>query len=127
MRRSCCRRAVLLALLVAPAAAQTAPEALPRVQLPEPEVDENASPAAFLNAARGAIAAGRVGEAMEALERAESRALIRSVRPSRAGEASRQPLVQIIAEARAKLADGDRMGALEAIERATATEANEPQ
>lgn len=127
MRRSCLRRTVVLALLVVPAAAQTAPEPLPRVQLPEPDVDENAPPSAFLAAARGAIAAGRTGEAMEALERAESRALIRSVRPSRAGDPSRQPLVRIIADARAKLAGGDRMGALEAIERATAAEANEPQ
>jgi hypothetical protein len=124
MRLSCLCAAVVLAGLAAPAAAQTLAPAdapsLPGVRLPTPEVDENAPPSAFLNAARLAIAAGRDGEALEALERAESRALDRSVRPSRAGVPSPQPLVARIAQARAALAGGDRMQTLQLIDQAFA-------
>ncbi len=80
--------------------------------LPTPEVDANASPAAFVRAAQGAITAGRLGEAQEAIERAESRALDRSVRPSRAGEPSHQPMVRQLAQARQALASGDTAGAM---------------
>ena len=87
-------------------------------RLPTPAVDPDAAPAAFLEAARQAIAAGRTGEAQEALERAESRVLVRTVRPSKAGEPSRQPLVKQIAEARQTLAAGDRLGALRLLQAA---------
>jgi alkylation response protein AidB-like acyl-CoA dehydrogenase len=124
MRLSCLCCAVVLAGLAVPAAAQTlapvAAPSLPGVRLPTPEVDEDAPPSAFLNAARLAIAAGRDGEALEALERAESRALDRSVRPSRAGVPSPQPLVARIAQARAALAGGDRMQTLQLIDQALA-------
>ena len=124
MRLSCLYYAAVLAGLSVPAAAQPlAPaNAAPSygVRLPTPEVDEDAPPSAFLNAARLAIAAGRDGEALEALERAESRALDRSVRPSRAGVPSPQPLVARIAEARAALAGGDRMQTLQLIDQALA-------
>jgi hypothetical protein len=88
--------------------------------LPVPPIDDEAPPSAFLDAAQKAIAANRTGEAQEALERAESRALSRSVRPSRAGEPSRQPLVQQIAKARAALGTGDRLGSLRIIQAAMA-------
>jgi len=124
---------VLLLACVVPAAAQTpepgatAPPAdVPAVlgtRLPPPDVDADAPPAAFLDAARRALAAGRGGEAMEALERAESRALSRSVRPSLAGKPSRQSLVQVIAQARAALAGGDRLRALQRIDQALAVQA----
>ncbi len=94
-------------------------------RLPTPEVDENAPASVFLQAARRALAAGRGGEAQEALERAESRALDRSVRPSRAGQPSRQPVVANIAAAREALASGDRMRVLELIDTALAAEAAE--
>ena len=100
-------------------AADTRTAIAPR--LPSPLLAENASPAAFLHAAGQALAAGRTGEAQEALERAESRALSRSVRPSRAGEASRQPLVTTISAARAALSVGDRARALRFIEQAFQT------
>jgi alkylation response protein AidB-like acyl-CoA dehydrogenase len=120
MRLSClCYAAVLAGLTVPPAGQTPVPPdtASPYgIRLPTPEVAENAPPATFLNAARLAIAAGREGEAQEALERAESRALDRSVRPSRAGASSRQPLAARIAEARAALATGDRMQALQRID-----------
>jgi hypothetical protein len=88
--------------------------------LPAPAVGDEAPPTAFLDAARRAIAANRSGEAQEALERAESRALDRAVRPSKAGQPSRQPLVSQIAQARQLLGDGDRLGALRLIEKALA-------
>jgi hypothetical protein len=119
---------LLLALLAAPAAAQAPVPAGPYdAELPAPDVAENASPAVLLQAARGAIAAGRLPEAMEALEQAQTRALIRSVRPSLVNRPSRQPQVERIAAARAALAGGDRMRALELIEQALAAEAKEPE
>jgi hypothetical protein len=84
-------------------------------RLPTPPLDENAPPSAFLGAARVALMTGRTGEAQEAMERAESRALDRSVRPSQAGQASKQSLVQQIAQARGALSRGDRVGALRLI------------
>jgi hypothetical protein len=140
MLRSCAFAAVL-ALAVAPALAQTTQDTgggseplstqptnigpgtthtLWSPQLPTPGVADNAPPAAFVKAAQAAIAAGRLGEAQEAIERAESRALDRSVRPSRANNPSRQPLVQQLAQARQLLGGGDRMGALHMLEQALA-------
>ncbi len=84
-------------------------------RLPAPVIPEGAPPAAYLQAARRAIAAGRSGEAQEALERAESRVLDRSVRPSLAAQPARSPLIQIIAEARGAVAQGDRQHALQLI------------
>lgn len=97
-------------LLLAPSA--SAADQVPLAPLPVPAVAEEAAPSAFVTAARTAIAAGRLGEAMEAIERAESRVLIRSVRPSRAGVPSDQALVRLLAEARGALGQGDRAGAL---------------
>ena len=88
--------------------------------LPAPDVADNAPPAEFLHAAERAIATNRTGEAQEALERAESRALDRSVRPSKAGEPSAQPLVKQIADARQALGEGDRLKALSLIKAALA-------
>ncbi len=90
-------------------------------QLPAPAVDDNAPPAAFIDAAVRALAAGRTGEAQEAMERAESRALDRSVRPSKAGEPSQQALIQQIAAARQALSAGDRLGAVRLLEQAAKT------
>ena len=122
---------VLLAALAVPAGAQVPPPAseagVPGQRLPVPAVDDNAAPAAFLDAARVAIAAGRLPEATEALERAESRALVRSVRPSMASQPSRQPEVALIAGARQALAAGDRMRALELIDQARQAGAREPR
>ena len=138
--------AALLAALASPACAQSSghevgtgqsmpftdqpasmtPSNLPYgYRLPTPEVDENAPASVFLQAARRALAAGRGGEAQEALERAESRALDRSVRPSRLGQPSRQPVVADISAARAALAAGDRMRVLELIDAALKAEAAE--
>jgi hypothetical protein len=133
MMLRCCTFAALLSLAAAPAPAQTPPteaggkepvstapanvspgdtRTLWAPQLPAPPVGDDAPPAAFVQAAQAAIAAGRLGEAQEAIERAESRALDRSVRPSKAGEPSRQPLVQQLAQARQMLGAGDKVGAM---------------
>ncbi len=112
-----------LGLLVAPAAlaqTQTQQDGIPLVRLPDPPVTDDAPASAFVNAARTAIAAGRPGEAMEAIERAESRVLIRSVRPSRANTPSDQALVRTLAEARAALRQGNRAEALDKLAEAAA-------
>jgi hypothetical protein len=87
-------------------------------RLPAPPVPESAPPAAFLRAAREALAEGRTGEAQEALERAETRALDRSVRYSAGNQPSRSPLIQTIMQARGAVAQGDRARALQLIDSA---------
>jgi hypothetical protein len=82
-------------------------------RLPVPAIDENAPPATFIEGARQALAAGRTGEAQEAIERAESRALDRSVKPSQAHDPSRQPLVQQLRDARMALGTGDKPRTME--------------
>jgi len=106
-----------LFLLHAPALAQTgvSPPAngTPAARLPDPGVDDEAPPSAFIAAARTAIALNRLAAAMEAIERAESRVLTRHVRPSLAGVPSDQPLVVQLRAARAALARGERAEVLE--------------
>lgn len=97
-------------LSVAPGTPATAPGGSAR--LPDSGVSEDAKPSAFVETARTAITAGRTGEAMEAIERAESRILSRSVKPSRAHDPSSQDMVRQLSEARAALAGGDRATAL---------------
>ena len=113
----------LLAFLLAatPAFSQTpATTGTPIAPLPATDLDEDAPAETFLKAARLALALSRSGEAMEALERAESRALTRDVRPSRAGQPSDQQQVALIARARIALASGDRMATLDLIDQALA-------
>jgi hypothetical protein len=88
--------------------------------LPSATLEEDAPAEAFLQAARQSLAAGRLAEAMEALERAESRALTRDVRPSRADQPSDQKLVVAIGKARATLETGDRLATLADIDAALA-------
>ena len=88
--------------------------------LPIPQIGEDAPPAAFLRAARAALQAGRTGEAQEGLERAESRTLTRSTRPSLADRPARSPFLLLLSEARGALAQGDRNGAIHFIDRALA-------
>ncbi len=77
-------------------------------RLPTPSAGDDSSPRAFLEAAQRALTLGRTGEAQEALERAESRLLDRSVPPSHADAPSAQPVVAEVGEARRALAAGDR-------------------
>ncbi len=89
-------------------------------RLPAPPVGDNAPPREFLMVARQALAANQTGVAQEALERAESRALTRSVVPSTAGMPSSQPLVQIISNALRALAAHDTGTAMTLIDQAAA-------
>jgi hypothetical protein len=87
-------------------------------QLPTPPVGENAPPSAFIEAALKALAAGRTGEAQEAIERAESRVLTRAVAISKANNPSQQPLALTLRKAREALGAGDRQGAVQLLEEA---------
>ncbi len=84
-------------------------------RLPTPSAGDDSSPGAFLDSAQRALTLGRTGEAQEALERAESRLLDRSVAPSRAGAPSGQADVARVSEARRALAAGDRARAQQII------------
>jgi hypothetical protein len=75
--------------------------------LPTPNVASD-GPRAYLVAAQQALAAGRTGEAQEALERAQTRMLDRSVVPSRANVPDQQPGVQDVNNALQALSTGDR-------------------
>jgi hypothetical protein len=122
------RRLVLLATVLAtPALAQTLsppprnlgmlPKPVPVdgglvvAPLPSQNLSEDSPVAAFLHAASQALTAGRKAEAIEALERAETRALTRDVRPSTADQPSKQKLVETITAARNAVAAGDDLPA----------------
>ncbi len=127
---------ILLLAVAAPAVAQTmspppaamgqtaapAPAPGPALlghKLPAPPVPVGATVEDYLVAARHALDANNVPMAVEALEQAETRALTRSVRPSRANIPDRGGLVGAIAATRAALGRGDRAGADAALARAT--------
>ncbi len=84
-------------------------------RLPTPSAGDDSPPRAFLESAQRALVLGRTGEAQEALERAESRLLDRSVAPSRANDPSPQPVVKDVGDARRALAAGDRARAQQII------------
>ncbi len=86
--------------------------------LPSPDVGENAPSLAYLRAARTALLQGRTGEAQQALEMAETRALDRSVPLFQTGTPSRSPLVDTIEKALKALGTGDRGGAARFIDQA---------
>ena len=98
-------------------AGDTRSEIAPR--LPAPGADAN-PPEAYLAAAQRALAAGRTGQAQEALERAETRLLTRSTEASAAGTADSNPLVGQISEARRALGRRDTAAARQAINTAMA-------
>ncbi len=100
---------LILMLLVSNAIAQ------PTSPLPAPTINDDSSPLAFLLAAKSAVEAGRWGEAQEALERAESRVLTRSERPSRASAPSAQQIVGTLQRARRAVEARDRATASDAI------------
>ena len=71
---------------------------------------------AFLEAVRRALEAGRIEEAREALEWAETRLLNAPAAPVQASSPERQDAVLAIGEARRALAAHDRQGAIRAID-----------
>ena len=86
--------------------------------LPEPSVGENASAQQLLMAARAALAAGRTGEAQEAMERAQTRLLDRVTPLFQTDRPSTHPGVAQISVALRALGAGDRAGALRGIDTA---------
>ena len=75
--------------------------------LPAPALSDNTSPLDFLNSARDALAHRRTGEAQEALERAEARALDRAVPLFQTDKPVEDPLVTQIRQARFALGSND--------------------
>lgn len=95
-------------------------------RLPTPAAGEDAAPRRFLIDARRALAAGRTGEAQEALERAETRLLDRSTPAFVTDQPSRRPLVGAIHAALQALSTGDRARALSIIDAALARTGRPP-
>ena len=88
--------------------------------LPAPPVPSADPPSVFLVAARDAVRAGRTGEAQEALERAETRLLDRTLPSPVAPLADNRQAVLAMVVARRALAVHDRQGAIAAIDDALA-------
>ncbi len=103
------RFAVLLALSLAAAPAALAQ---PVPSLPSPDLPEGSKASDYLRAAQGAIAAGRKGEAEDALEMAQTRMLDRSVPLGQTHDPSDNPTIGQIAQARDALRSGDREACL---------------
>jgi len=76
-------------------------------RLPNPPVADNASPQQYLAAAKRALDAHHTGEAQQALEMAETRALDRSTAPSAANTPDSSPLISQITKALDALAHND--------------------
>jgi hypothetical protein len=83
--------------------------------LPAPAIGQNASADAFLVAAQNALKTGQTGKAQEALERAETAMLQRSVPPGQADMPDQAPDVMQVKAARDALASRDMAGAERAI------------
>jgi hypothetical protein len=84
--------------------------------LPAPPASEDIQ--TLLLAARQSLQAGRTGEAQEALERAETRALDRSVPAGTEREPASGPVVRAASAAREALAAGNVAGAIRIIDAA---------
>ena len=102
-----------LGLALVPAAGMAAePGETVLTPLPSPAAGEDGPVVVFLHDARLAIAAGRTGEAQEALERAQTRRLTRSVDMRRTEVPSEDAVAGDITQARSALAAGDKAAAL---------------
>ncbi len=86
--------------------------------LPSPQLGENASAQDYLVAARNALAAGRTGEAQQAMEEAQTRLLDRSVPLFQTNTPSQNPVVGQISQALQALAGGDKGRCMQLIEAA---------
>ena len=87
--------------------------------LPSPPLGDDATPRDYLTSARASLAAGRIGQAQQALEMAETRALDRSVLQSQSDYLSRSRFAFQIAEARRALGNGNRDQAIPFIDGAS--------
>ncbi len=89
--------------------------------LPSPNLPDDTKPSDALRVAQGALAAGRTGEAQEALERAQTRMLDRSVALGQTNTPSDNPTVAQISQALQALAAHDRATCMQAIQSALAS------
>jgi hypothetical protein len=89
--------------------------------LPSPPASPSDRPSDYLRAAQGALAAGRRGEAQEALEMAQTRMLDRSVPLGQTNNPSDNPTSAQISRALQALAANDRTACLQAIQTALAS------
>ena len=71
-------------------------------------------PSDFLRAAQGALAAGRTGEAQQAMEMAQTRMLDRSVPLGQTGVPDSNPVVTLISQALRALGERDRAASMQA-------------
>lgn len=88
--------------------------------LPAPDVGADATPAEYLRAARAALVAGRSGEAQQALEMAETRALDGVIPVDLASAPSTSALVAHMHDARRALGNRDNSAAIAQIDLALA-------
>ena len=102
------------------------PDSAIAAKLPSPALDENAGPVEFLRVAESALAAGRTGEAQEAMEMAQTRLLIRAVPLGTTGVPSDQPAVKLVSQALQALAEGDRATCLRMIKAAAMEATKQP-
>jgi hypothetical protein len=111
-------------LLIAMSAATLAQPAQSDVlaPLPSPNLPQGDRPSDYLRAAQAALAAGRIGEAQEALEMAQTRMLDRSVPLGQTDDPSNNPTVGQISQARQALAAHDRNTCMQLINAAIASE-----
>ena len=95
-------------------------------RLPSPQAGQNASISQFLTDAQTSLNAGQTGRAQEALERAETAMLQRSVPADQANTPDQAPDVKLVEQARDDLARRDLSSAKQAIS-AAMTAAPQPQ
>jgi hypothetical protein len=88
--------------------------------LPSPGLSANAGPHDYLRVARTSLAAGRTGEAQQALEMAETRTLDGVVLSPQAGAQDGNKSVTQIRDALHALGQGDRARAMDLIDQALA-------
>jgi hypothetical protein len=86
--------------------------------LPSPPLGPNASPRDYLVAARNSLAAGRTGEAQQALEMAQTRLLDTSVPLNQTSTPIQGPAIDAISRALQALGAHDRAGAMQSIDQA---------
>jgi hypothetical protein len=89
--------------------------------LPGPNIGEGAAPRDYLLSAKASLANGHTGQAQQALEMAETRALDRSFADGQSGTPSDSPFVARIRDALHALGNGNRDQAIHLIDVALAT------
>ena len=92
------------------------PRLTERDMLPVPNLPPDAPPADFLRAARGAVVAGRLGEARQSLEMAATRLLSRVVDAGKERDPADDRAIRQISGALAALTANDRTGCVRYIE-----------